>query len=620
MEQYFRQATQMIRRAVPKLLEHFAGPVLAIIVLIPSLQIGLVGDDYRVIDTAHPLSVISILKDLHLGTRGGNLYRPLEPISLRIDYFLWQGSPWGFHFTNILLHASSAWLVSRIALLLSGSWHLAAVAGVLFSLHPTTGAVAGHISARNAGLVCLFLLLSTWLYLKFERTDKRFLLLLSVGAFGMALLSKEQAYLFPAFLLVLAIEPSHLAPDRQTNNLRRIILMSTVLLMTSLLLIINGSEITIPFPASEYGRYGLKLYLAEYGFVLAGFVFLVLLLQLIARRYPRTRVLAWYLAIEAFVIFVGLLPSGRFAQKLDYASWPFSFSYERLAEDLSVLSATLGVIDLTLRDVLIAMAHDYPWVVGSLWLACGILLLIPLALKKSKTKALAGLVWFAIALSPLRVRPVEFFEMNNLYLAVPVVAITIAILTKKTLARSIYLAIPVVVSFTVFWGMNLLDAQANLILMGKFNKELYSLFEKESRATPGPLRVIVNAPDPFRSASRYPELSHWMVFRVVQSAMQLGGYSDENVFFVETRKAQILAVEHGNPCQYEAISRGWEEILLRTLAETLCKSRLSFIDFTAQPNELGRTWIAHRSAQYSGIPLSEAEIYAFDGTILQRLQ
>src|SRR5215475_8123501 len=156
MKQYLSSAMGMVRRAAPKLLAHFAGPLLAIIILIPSLQIGPVGDDYRVIETAQPLSVYSIIRDLYRGTLAGNLYRPLEPIALRIDYFVWKGSPWGFHFTNILLHATSAWLVSRIALLLSGSWMVATIAGVLFALHPIAAAVAGHISARNAGLVCLF--------------------------------------------------------------------------------------------------------------------------------------------------------------------------------------------------------------------------------------------------------------------------------------------------------------------------------------------------------------------------------------------------------------------------------------------------------------------------------
>src|SRR6266705_5426533 len=67
VKQHLRHATQMLRRAAPKLLEHFAGPILALIILMPSLQIGPVGDDYRVIDTAHSLSVSNIVKDLHFG-------------------------------------------------------------------------------------------------------------------------------------------------------------------------------------------------------------------------------------------------------------------------------------------------------------------------------------------------------------------------------------------------------------------------------------------------------------------------------------------------------------------------------------------------------------------------
>jgi hypothetical protein len=624
MNPYLGRTTQMARRAAPRLFAHFAGPLLAIVMLIPSLQIGPVGDDYRVIETAQPLSFHAIVRDLHRGTRAGDLYRPLEPISLRIDNVIWKGSPWGFHFTNIVLHATSAWLVSRIALLLSGSWQIAVVAGVLFALHPITAATAGQISARNAGLVCLFLLLSTWLYLKFERTNKRFLLLLSLGAFGMALLSKEQAYLFPLFLLPLAIN----TPDRGTSagetNLRRTLFLMGTLFCVAVLLIMVGTEISIPVSAWEYGRYDLKLHPAQYGFVLAAFVFLVLILRLIARRYPRTRFLTWYLVTEAFIIFVGLLPSGRFAEKLEYASPPFSFSPERLAEDLSVLVSSLGLIDFSLRDALISIAHRYPWVIGSLWFGCVIVVLVPFALMKSRSKAVAGLVWLVIALSPLRVRPVEFFEMNNLYLVVPLVAIAGAVATRKLMARSLYFAMAIVATVTIFWAANFLAAQANLVIMGKFSENLHSLYEKESREVPGPLRLIANVPDPFRSAVRYPELAHWMIFRIVQSAMQLGGYSDENVAFVGERKAQILAVEDGNQCRYEASTLDGERVFLTKPAkrehDSDCISRLTFIDFTARADDSGRTWIAHRNTQYAGVSLADAEIYAFDGVSLHRLK
>src|SRR5215475_12724733 len=123
---------RMISGVIPKLLGNVVGPVAAILILLPSLNIGPIGDDYRLIDTAQPFSFHSIIRDLHLGSRGGPHYRPLEPISLRLDHLIWGESPWGYHLTNILLHASSSWLTSQVAFAVSGSWLVAGTAGALF--------------------------------------------------------------------------------------------------------------------------------------------------------------------------------------------------------------------------------------------------------------------------------------------------------------------------------------------------------------------------------------------------------------------------------------------------------------------------------------------------------
>ena len=236
----------MVRQAAPKLFAHLAGPMLAVIILIPSLQIGPVGDDYRVIDTAQPLAFHSLLSDLHLGSQGGPHYRPLEPISLRIDHRIWGDSPWGYHLTDILLHASSSWLTSQLAFAVSGSCLIAGTAGALFALHPIAASTIGQISARNSALVCVFLLLSTWLYLKFRETKSPVALFFSLAAFGLALLSKEQAYLFPGILFLLTM--SNFEPTNEISNPRlrkSIFLISTALCIVALLLVLSHKEVVI---------------------------------------------------------------------------------------------------------------------------------------------------------------------------------------------------------------------------------------------------------------------------------------------------------------------------------------------------------------------------------------
>jgi hypothetical protein len=622
MKQYF--ATGVVRRAAPKLLAQLAGPILAIIILIPSLQIGPVGDDYRVIETAQPLSFRSLIGDLHFGSQGGPHYRPLEPISLRIDHRIWGESPWGYHVTNILLHASSSWLTSQVAFAVSGSWLVAGTAGALFALHPIAASTMGQISARNSALVCLLLLMSTWLYLKLRANHKLVVLLLSLGAFGMALLSKEQAYLFPGILLLLTVSNSESINDISKHRSRKVIfLISIALFVIALLLVLSRTEIVIN-TVWGYRHYDVKFRLTEYGLMLAGFSFFLMTIGFAMRYRPGAIVLIWYLVVEALVVFLGLLPSGQLSPTQAYLSSSSSLtSLERLSADLFVLLSTLGALDFGLRDALILWAPKHPWIIGASWVTAGALLLAPLLIARNRIKVFAGLAWFLFAMSPLFIRPVEFFETNNLYLAVPIVAISLALIIKIIADRSTYLAIITMTAFMVFWGGYLLSAEAKLITMGNFARELHSVLKGESKSLPGPLRVIVNIPDPFRSTTEDRSLAHWMVFRIAQSAIQLGGYSDENVSFVEGKVVQVLGAEPDTTCRYEAKVINSESIAVGTLStqtdQNSCLSQLRLIDFVPQPNNDQNSIVAYRKPQYRGRPLTQAKLYVFDGNTLHEL-
>jgi hypothetical protein len=614
----------MLRPAAPKLVGHLAGPLLAIVILIPSLRIAPVGDDYRVIETAQPLSLSAIVRDLHLGSRGGPHYRPMEPIVLRFEHFLWKESPFGYHVTNVLLHALCAVLTSRIAFSITGSTVTAMIAGILFAVHPLAAPSVGHIAARNSLLVCFFLLLCGWLFLKYQISKRPLLLALSVGAFGMGLLSKEQAYVFPAVLLLLILNTSGARSEVVALRVRTVLIVSVLLFSVAVLMILKGGEFFVTLSAWEYGNYDLSLQVAHYGYVLGAVALILLVLAIAMPRCPDTGILVWYVLLEGLVLFFGLLPSGKLSVGYDFIqASPFSFAYDRLARDVFVALTTLGIMDFNIRGVLVQTARNYPATIAVLWLISGLLLSFIVAVQRRRMLALASLVWFVITLSPLRIRPVEFFEMNNLYLAMPLVAIAAAALCKRGLDRRTYLTIPMLTMIVVFWAIYSIDAQKHLITMGKFASELHSILKGESKDSPGPLRVIVNLPDPFRSTSEDQSLPHWMVFRIAQSAMQLGGYSPENVAFIEEKVIQVLAVGHDSACQYEALVLDQDSILVgisskQTVRES-CLSKLRLIDFIPQATNLENSVVAYRRPQYSVLPLTQAELYVFDGNTLHRL-
>ena len=95
-------------------------------------------------------------------------FRPLVTLTYFWDYAFWGINPWGYHLTDLLLHALSAAAVYLLALRLFRRRLPAAAAALLFAVHPAlTEAVAG-ISFREDPLCALFCFLSLLLYLRAE--------------------------------------------------------------------------------------------------------------------------------------------------------------------------------------------------------------------------------------------------------------------------------------------------------------------------------------------------------------------------------------------------------------------------------------------------------------------
>ncbi len=102
-----------------------------------------------------------------------DMTRPLVNFSYALDYAIWGGrSPFGFHFTNVLIHAANVVLLFQLAFALAtdlGSQApsrstspltVAAATGVLFAVHPLLSQAVGYVSARSELLCTTFYLLA----------------------------------------------------------------------------------------------------------------------------------------------------------------------------------------------------------------------------------------------------------------------------------------------------------------------------------------------------------------------------------------------------------------------------------------------------------------------------
>ena len=146
-------------------------------------------------------------------------YIPITWLSFGLDYTLWGMNPFGYHLTNNLIHAANTAVFYLIALRLlgkastlrGGTLRAAAVmAALFFALHPLRAESVAWVTERRDVLSGLFFLLTILLYLAAADTDgarQRQLLVGSVTAYALALLSKSIVMTLPFTLLLLDVYP-----------------------------------------------------------------------------------------------------------------------------------------------------------------------------------------------------------------------------------------------------------------------------------------------------------------------------------------------------------------------------------------------------------------------------
>lgn len=137
-------------------------------------------------------------------------YRPVQNLSYMADYWLWGGSPAGYHVTNALLHVVAAWLLLLLLLrLLPGllaNARLCAGTALLVSLawlvHPVHNAAVAYISGRADSLAALLALAAWLLWMKSCEVKNAFAIAGTATCASLALLaalcSKEIALVWLA--------------------------------------------------------------------------------------------------------------------------------------------------------------------------------------------------------------------------------------------------------------------------------------------------------------------------------------------------------------------------------------------------------------------------------------
>jgi len=145
-------------------------------------------------------------------------WHPLTWISYGIDHAVWGKDAFGFHLTNVLLHAANTFLVFALAqrlfrrVTLSNGATLAgaAVVAAVFAVHPLHVESVAWVSERKDVLYTLFTLLALLAYLRYtqaEPKERPLAYAAALGLFGLSALAKPMAVTFPAVLLILDAWP-----------------------------------------------------------------------------------------------------------------------------------------------------------------------------------------------------------------------------------------------------------------------------------------------------------------------------------------------------------------------------------------------------------------------------
>ncbi len=136
-------------------------------------------------------------------TPEGSYYRPFFMVWSVLNHSLFGLQPWGWHLTNVLLHLIATCLLFVLLRRLKVEYWTAAIATLLFALHPVHIEPVAWISAGSDTLATILYILTFLAFLKARQNHGRQKLLWMAGSwlvFACALLTKEMGLTFPVIL------------------------------------------------------------------------------------------------------------------------------------------------------------------------------------------------------------------------------------------------------------------------------------------------------------------------------------------------------------------------------------------------------------------------------------
>lgn len=168
-------------------------------------------DDFTIIENLRVRDVSNI-PSMFIEIGGPNATRPLMYATFALNYFLGGFNTWGYHAVNLFLHLLSGVLLYRLVMSTGrilghrqqDTAAMAALASLLFVLHPVQTETVTYIVSRSMLLATVFYLSGILLFIRAVTAEKRKTLytggLFLVSMLGIA--SREDFVTFPVMLIL----------------------------------------------------------------------------------------------------------------------------------------------------------------------------------------------------------------------------------------------------------------------------------------------------------------------------------------------------------------------------------------------------------------------------------
>ncbi len=200
------------------------------------------------------------------------MYQPITTLSYALDYKISRLDAKAFHRTNLLFHLINIFLVFYLFYYFSGKVEVASIITFLFAVHPMNVESVAWISARSNLIYSAFFLAALISYVKFLKSAKPFLFLLTNLLFLLSVLSKATAVTLPFVLLLFDLW-------HKSKITKRDIFTKLPMMLVSIILVVVAFDARAEFShladLSKFFGAGERIVLVLYSviFYLLAFVF-----------------------------------------------------------------------------------------------------------------------------------------------------------------------------------------------------------------------------------------------------------------------------------------------------------------------------------------------------------